>query len=121
MEVQLQTLDQQGLPVERHDQHPQSGQEQRRDGTHSTFVALSTSPAIYFSSFTSLLKTAFSEYAIAATGWLVAFICMIIAAISLVLGFRSESLTQKALDLAEWTAMKDYIGQCRDLLVTLFH
>lgn len=51
-------------------------------------------------------------------GWLVAFLSMIVVILSLLPGFNSQSLSKKALELAEWTALKDYIEQCKEHLVS---
>jgi hypothetical protein len=44
---------------------------------------------------------------------------MIMTIVSLLPGFKGQDLSKKALDLAEWTALKDYIEQCKGILVSL--
>lgn len=54
-----------------------------------------------------------SENKMAAAGWVVALLSLIITAVSILPSFRSESISQRALELAEWTALKDFIDNCR--------
>ena len=46
-----------------------------------------------------------------------AFIAMTLAGIALWPAIRGGDLAKKALDLARWTALKDYKEQCQNLLV----
>ncbi|CAH0028964.1 unnamed protein product, partial [Clonostachys rhizophaga] len=61
----------------------------------------------------SKLRAWLSENILAVTGWAIAIPGMIFAAISLVPGFESQDLSKQALELAQWTALKDYIEQCQ--------
>lgn len=47
------------------------------------------------------------------TSWFITLISMIVAIIALLPGFSSQVLSKKALELAEWTALKDYLEQCK--------
>ncbi|KAH6869630.1 hypothetical protein B0T10DRAFT_593414 [Thelonectria olida] len=49
----------------------------------------------------------------AVTSWFITVVSMIVAIIALLPGFNSQGLSQKALDLARWTALKDYLNQCK--------
>jgi hypothetical protein len=51
------------------------------------------------------------------TGWVIAFFSLIVAIVSLLPGFNGQELSKKALELAEWTAFKDYMQQCKDASV----
>ncbi|CAI6092265.1 unnamed protein product, partial [Clonostachys chloroleuca] len=59
------------------------------------------------------LETWLSENILAAIGWAIAIAGLIFAAISLKPGFESQDLSKQALELAQWTARKDYIEQCQ--------
>ncbi|KAH7317054.1 hypothetical protein B0I35DRAFT_434466 [Stachybotrys elegans] len=66
--------------------------------------------------FSKRIRTWFSDHGIAVTGWAVAFVSMTVAIVSLVPGFNGQDLSKKALELAEWTALKDYMEQCKEIL-----
>jgi hypothetical protein len=53
------------------------------------------------------------------SGWAFGFITMLLAAIALLPGFLGDDTAKKALSLAQWTALKDYREQCKELLVGL--
>ena len=65
----------------------------------------------------SLVRTWISYHWIALTGWVLAFISMVAAIVALLPGFNGQKLSNQALELAQWTALKDYIEQCNDKLV----
>lgn len=58
-----------------------------------------------------------SKNTVAVTGWALAISGLIFAAISLGPGFESPNLSKQALELAQWTALKDYIEQCQSAAV----
>src|SRR3954462_12422471 len=71
-----------------------------------------------FSSMTSIKnKLVLSERAIAQLGWIVAISSLAITAIALAPGFMAQRMTGSALDLAKWTALKDFMDQCRLMMV----
>lgn len=53
-----------------------------------------------------------SENKMAVAGWIVALLSLVVTLIAMVPSFRSESMSQRALELAEWTALKDFIENC---------
>ncbi|KAF2707914.1 ankyrin [Pleomassaria siparia CBS 279.74] len=55
-----------------------------------------------------------SERTSAQLGWAVAFISVLLTIVTLSPAFKSQTLSEKALQLAEWTALKDYIEECRE-------
>lgn len=63
------------------------------------------------------IRTWISDHCIAITGWALAFISMVATIVSLLPGFNGQEISKKALELAQWTALKDYIEQCNDKLV----
>ncbi|CAJ0542613.1 Ff.00g001660.m01.CDS01 [Fusarium sp. VM40] len=60
-----------------------------------------------------LFMTWISENKMAVSGWVVALLSLVVTIIAMVPGFRSESMSQRALELAEWTALKDFIENCK--------
>jgi hypothetical protein len=58
-------------------------------------------------------KTWISENKMAVSGWIVALLSLVVTVIAMVPSFRSESMSQRALELAEWTALKDFIENCK--------
>jgi hypothetical protein len=66
---------------------------------------------------TSHVKARLLGHGMAVTSWFIALVSMIVAIIALLPGLNSQGLSQKALDLAEWTALKDYLDQCKTDLV----
>ncbi|KAH6874582.1 hypothetical protein B0T10DRAFT_586201 [Thelonectria olida] len=62
---------------------------------------------------TSHVKAWLLSHSMAVTSWFITLISMIVAIIALLPGFNSQGLSKKALDLAEWTALKDYLDQCK--------
>jgi hypothetical protein len=57
-----------------------------------------------------------SEKKTAHLGWLIALFSVLLTVVALSPAFKSQDLSTKALRLAEWTAMKDYIEECREEL-----
>lgn len=57
-----------------------------------------------------------SEKTSAQLGWAVAFLSVLFTVVALSPAFRSQTASEKALKLAEWTALKDYIEECREEL-----
>ncbi|KAH6889317.1 hypothetical protein B0T10DRAFT_50917 [Thelonectria olida] len=62
----------------------------------------------------------FAGQGMAIISWLIALISMIVAIVALLPGFHSQKLSQMALDLAEWTALKDYLDRCKAELLAQF-
>lgn len=58
-------------------------------------------------------RTWMSENKMAVAGWIATLLSLIITAVSLLPSFRSERMSQRALELAEWTALKDFIENCK--------
>jgi hypothetical protein len=58
-------------------------------------------------------RTWIFENKMAVSGWVVALFSLVVTVIAIVPGFRSESMSQRALELAEWTALKDFIENCK--------
>lgn len=50
-------------------------------------------------------------------GWTLALVSTIITIITVLPTFRSEQLSEKQLKLAEWTALKDYLEECKEAAV----
>ncbi|CAG9996471.1 unnamed protein product, partial [Clonostachys byssicola] len=61
----------------------------------------------------SNLRVWLSKNTVAVTGWAIAILGLLFAATSLGPGFESQNLSKQALELAQWTALKDYIAQCQ--------
>ncbi|KAF2653763.1 ankyrin [Lophiostoma macrostomum CBS 122681] len=57
-----------------------------------------------------------SEKTSAQLGWAIALLCLLFTIVTLSPTFKAETATEKALKLAEWTALKDYIEECREEL-----
>jgi hypothetical protein len=55
-----------------------------------------------------------SEKASAHLGWVIAFLSVLFTVVALSPAFKSHSMTERALVLAEWTALKDFIEECRE-------
>lgn len=53
------------------------------------------------------------NYKLEVVGW----VAIIIGVIALLPGFRSQDISEMALDLTEWTALKDYVEYCQELKV----
>jgi len=58
-----------------------------------------------------------SERTIANLGWVLAAFSLSLTATTLLPAFKAQAMTQDELDLARWTAMKDYVKQCHAVLV----
>ncbi|KAF2106658.1 hypothetical protein BDV96DRAFT_590659 [Lophiotrema nucula] len=61
-------------------------------------------------------RVSVSEKTSAQLGWAVAFLSVLITILTLSPAFQSQEASEKALRLAEWTALKDYIEECREEL-----
>lgn len=46
--------------------------------------------------------------------WLLAILGLLLAVVALSPAFKSQVMTERALQLAEWTALKDFIEECRE-------
>lgn len=57
-----------------------------------------------------------SEKASSHLGWAIAFLSVLFTIVALSPAFKSQDTSEKALRLAEWTALKDYIEECREEL-----
>jgi len=66
--------------------------------------------------FADRLRNWISDHYLAATGWIFAVINAVVAIVALLPGFNGQEISRKALELAEWTALKDYIEQCQEQL-----
>lgn len=53
--------------------------------------------------------------------WTCTFLGLLIAILALLSSFRSETLSRKALELAEWTAKVDFLEQCERIMVCMPH
>lgn len=49
-------------------------------------------------------------------GWAIAFLSVLFTIVALSPAFKSQSMTERALQLAEWTALKDFFEECREEL-----
>jgi hypothetical protein len=76
--------------------------------------APSLRPSLSWKSVRSTLSV--SEKTSAQLGWAVAFLSVLFTIVTLSPAFRSQSLSEKSLKLAEWTALKDFIEECREEL-----
>ncbi|KAH7144539.1 hypothetical protein B0J13DRAFT_623075 [Dactylonectria estremocensis] len=54
------------------------------------------------------------KHFMATTSLVFALIGLIVATVSIIPGFKGERLSRDALDLAQWTALKDYIEECNN-------
>ncbi|KAF2636355.1 ankyrin [Massarina eburnea CBS 473.64] len=57
-----------------------------------------------------------TEKTSAKLGWVIALLSVIFTIITLSPAFKSQGMSEKALELAQWTALKDYIEECREEL-----
>jgi hypothetical protein len=55
-----------------------------------------------------------SEKTSAQLGWAVALLSLLLTIAALSPTFRSQTASERALKLAEWTALKDYVEECRE-------
>lgn len=62
-------------------------------------------------------KVSISEKIISRFGWEIAFLSLMFTVATLSHTFKGQTAAQKALVLAEWTALKDYVEQCKAALV----
>jgi hypothetical protein len=56
----------------------------------------------------------FRKYFLSLCGWILAFISTAVSIAALLPAFRGLLLSDKQLRLAEWSALKDYLDQCRE-------
>ncbi|KAF2806952.1 ankyrin [Mytilinidion resinicola] len=61
-------------------------------------------------------KVSISERTSSQLGWAIALFSVILTVVALSPTFKSLTASQKALELAEWTALKDYIEDCKSEL-----
>ncbi|KAF7534065.1 hypothetical protein G7Z17_g13421 [Cylindrodendrum hubeiense] len=66
---------------------------------------------------TSHIKAWLLNQGMTMTSWFITLISMIVATIALLPGFSSQVLSKKALELAEWIALKDSLEQRKADLV----
>lgn len=76
--------------------------------------APSLRPSLSWKSVRSTLSV--SEKTSAQIGWAVAFLSVLFTIVTLSPTFRSQATSERALKLAEWTALKDFIEECREEL-----
>ncbi|KAF2733238.1 ankyrin [Polyplosphaeria fusca] len=79
-----------------------------------TAPAPSIRPSVSWNSVRSRFSV--SEKTSAQLGWAVAFLSVVITIVTLAPTFRAQASSDRALQLAEWTALKDYIEECREEL-----
>ncbi|KAF1830223.1 hypothetical protein BDW02DRAFT_573274 [Decorospora gaudefroyi] len=83
-----------------------------RDDVSSAASAPSLRPSV---SWTSIRSTfTFSEKTSTHLGWVVALVGALFTVVALSPAFKSQGMSQRALELAEWTALKDFIEECRE-------
>jgi hypothetical protein len=90
-----------------------------QDSQHGTARTPGSPPASLRSNVSwKSFRTTFSlsEKKTAHLRWLVALISVLLTIVALSPAFRSQDLSERALRLAEWTALKDYIEECREEL-----
>ncbi|KAF2253011.1 hypothetical protein BU26DRAFT_515390 [Trematosphaeria pertusa] len=71
-------------------------------------------PSLSWKSFRSSITL--SEKASSHLGWAIAFLSVLFTIVALSPAFKSQDTSEKSLRLAEWTALKDYIEECREEL-----
>ncbi|KAF1959132.1 ankyrin [Byssothecium circinans] len=71
-------------------------------------------PSLSWKSFRSSISL--PEKASANLGWAIALLSVLFTIVSLSPAFRSQGMSERALKLAEWTALKDFIEECREEL-----
>lgn len=76
--------------------------------------APSLRPSLSWKSFRSSLSI--SEKTSSHLGWAIALLSVLFTIVALSPAFKSQDMSEKALELAEWTALKDYIEECREEL-----
>ncbi|KAL6711916.1 hypothetical protein ACN47E_002959 [Coniothyrium glycines] len=82
------------------------------DDVDSTSSPPSLRPSLSWQSFRSSILL--SGKAPKHLGWFVAFLGLLFTVVALSPAFRSQNMTERALQLAEWTALKDFIEECRE-------
>lgn len=80
----------------------------------SPTTAPSLRPSLSWKSVRSTISV--SEKTSAQIGWAVAFLSVLFTIVTLSPTFRSQATSERALKLAEWTALKDFIEECREEL-----
>ncbi|SCN98471.1 uncharacterized protein FFB20_10688 [Fusarium fujikuroi] len=56
----------------------------------------------------------FQKHFLSLCGWILAFVSTVVSIAALVPAFRGLLLSDKQLKLAEWSALKDYLNQCKE-------
>ncbi|TVY60137.1 hypothetical protein Focb16_v003304 [Fusarium oxysporum f. sp. cubense] len=56
----------------------------------------------------------FQKYFLSLCGWILAFVSTAVSIAALLPAFRGLLLSDKQLRLAEWSALKDYLDQCKE-------
>ena len=84
------------------------------DVTKATEPSPSLRSSLSWRSFRSSITL--SEKTSAHLGWVIAFLSVLFTVVALSPAFKSQSMTERALELAEWTALKDFIEECREEL-----
>lgn len=60
------------------------------------------------------LKILFQKYFLSLCGWILALVSTAVSIAALLPAFRGLLLSDKQLRLAEWSALKDYLDQCKE-------
>ncbi|KAF2270400.1 hypothetical protein CC78DRAFT_132035 [Lojkania enalia] len=76
-------------------------------------------PSLSWKSFRSSISV--SEKTMAQLGWIIAFLSVLLTIVALSPAFKSQNASEKALRIAEWTALKDFIEECREELAAGIH
>ncbi len=58
-----------------------------------------------------------SKRAVSKIGWMVACISLVATILALSPAFKGQTMSQEALDLAKWDARREFIEQCKELMV----
>ena len=91
---------------------PRPPEQQQAANSGPDFSSASLQPRLSWQSFRSSLSL--SEKTSANLGWTIAFLSVLFTIIALSPTFKSQFLSEKQLKLAQWTALKDYIEECRE-------
>jgi hypothetical protein len=97
-------------------------QMQPSNGDDVLSAASTSSPSLRSSlSWTSVRSSlTLSDKASANLAWVIAFLSVLFTVVALSPAFKSQSMTERALELAEWTAWKDFIEECREEIAAGF-
>jgi hypothetical protein len=63
------------------------------------------------------LKELFKGQLLSLCGWILALISTVVSIAALLPAFRGQEVSEKQLELAEWTALKDYLDRCMEAFV----